>query len=231
MRVAVIDGDLLSRRGAKSVFDQSALVRFSTIHTPEEALELPPDTWRGYDWLVVDVHDEAKEARESGTDVYPGITLIARVRGLGVDVRILAITPTTANPLLAERLIWSGVDYVYERWHFQDSGDLVDALLNPSDEHRPRRHPPHILLEEGVGRYADPNKAVEVFMKSPLYGQVQPGLTQAAIGPRRAAMALRDEVVRTGFVGTGPSPRWNEVRDYLLKLTGRLPVEARLPPI
>ncbi len=106
---------------------------------------------------------------------------------------------------------------------------MVDAVLSPDERHRPVLHAPWVLLEEGLGRGANPNRAVEVFKASPLYGRVRPGVTQAAIGPRRAALRLRDDIIATGFIGRGHSARWNEVRDYLLKLTGRLPVALRNP--
>ncbi len=231
MRVAIFDDDLLTRWGARSVIAGTDDITESAINTVDEALALTSQELGRFDCVVVDVHDQAREVREVGTDIYTGIAIIGRIRSLGMDTRILAITPTRANPLLTERLIRSGADYLYERWEFQHPEDLVEALLRPDEGHRPLGHPAHVLSEEGLGQRGDPNAAVDAYKSSTLYGRVRPGLTQAAIGPRRAALSLRDAVIDTGFVGTGARPRWNEVRDYLLKLSGRLPVEPRTPPI
>jgi hypothetical protein len=168
--------------------------------------------------------------REVGTDVYAGIELIERLRATGSRTRVVAITPTRANPLLTERLIGCGVDFVYERWDFEEPADLLRAILDPLERFRPRSHPAWVLTEEGLGLWADPNLAMAYYRASPLYGRVRPGITQAAIGPRRSVIRLRDQVITTGFVGVGPRPRWNEVRDYLLKLAGRIPVLPRRPP-
>ncbi|MGI9597063.1 MAG: hypothetical protein ACR2QK_12940 [Acidimicrobiales bacterium] len=230
-QVAVIDDDLFMRMGAQSVFRWHRAIAEPSLHTLDNALVFGPDYWRRFHTVVVDVHDQAKEIREEGTDIYSGVTIIDTIRKSGNDVQILAITPTRANPLLSERLIRSGVDYVHERVDFQRVADLVEAVVNPEERYRPVSHPRNVLIEEGLGHGANPNRAVEIFKASPLYGRVRPGITQAAIGSRRAAISLRDEIIATGFIGRGPAPRWNEVRDYLLKLTGRLPVESRRPPI
>lgn len=231
MNIAVIDDDLLTQRGAMAVFESDPGFSRSVALTLEEALGKHRSYWQRFDRIFVDVYDKAREMREPGTDVYTGVAVIEAIQRSGFAALIVAMTPTKANPLLAERLKYSGVHYVYERWDFQCVEDLIDAVRNPCDLARPKSHSARVLLEEGLGRWSNPNRAVEVFKASPLYGKVLPNMTQTAIGSRRAAMRLRDEVAATGFVGTGQSPRWNEVRDYLLKLTGRIDVEDRRPPV
>lgn len=231
MRVAVFDDDLLTRAGARHVLRRDPGVTAVLIRSLRTGLAMPDDELVGYDCVVVDVHDQTRELSEVGTDVYAGIELIERLRAAGSRASVVAITPTRTNPLLTERLIRCGVDFVYERWDFQEPADLLRAVFDPLERFRPRSHPTWVLNEEGIGLWADPNLAMARYKASPLYGRVRPGLTQAAIGPRRAVTSLRDEVIATGFVGTGPQPRWNEVRDYLLKLAGRLPVLPRRPPL
>lgn len=231
MRVAVVDDDVLTRLGAKAVFDRDPAFSHSRSFTLERARHLPPAAWRDFDRIVVDVHDRTRQNVEAGTDVYTGIEIIESLHRAGIKAQILAITPTKANPLLTERLVHSGVHFVYERWDFQSPRDLVDAVLTPTESARPKSHHPMILLQEGVGRRSNPNRAMAVFKTSPLYGRVRPELTQQATGSRRAAIRLRDEVIATGFVGSGQDPRWNEVRDYLLKLAGRIAVAERQPPV
>lgn len=229
-QIAVVDDDLFLRTGATSVFREHPALAEPSVHTLESALGFGADYWGRFDTLVIDVHDRHKEVREEGTDVYSGVSIIQSVRRRGIGVQIVAITPTRSNPLLAERLNRSGADYVRERHDFRFKADLVEAVVNPDERHRPVSHPKRVLLEEGLGLGANPNRAVEIFQASPLYGRVRPGITQAATGSRRAALRLRDEIAASGFIGSGQAPRWNEVRDYLLKLTGRLPVESRQPP-
>ena len=231
MRVAVIHDDVLTRFGAKVVFDGDPSFSRSSTFSFEQAVALPRDRWRDFDRIVVDVHNRIRERREVGTDIYTGVELIESLRRAGVTARMIAITPTRANPLLTERLVHSGVHFVYERSDFEDANDLIRAVLAPCESARPKSHHPMVLLQEGVGRRSNPNRAMDVFKTSPLYGQVRSDLTQQATGSRRAATRLRDEVIATGFVGSGQDPRWNEVRDYLLKLAGRLPVAERRPPV
>ncbi len=231
MRIAVLDDDLLTLRGAAAILEASPRFTRSVAMSLDKAMRQPPSFWQGFDRILVDVHDKAREMREHGTDVYTGIAVIEAIRRSGYTAPIMAVTPSKANPLLAQRLLYSGAHFVYERWDFQTVDDLIDAVANPCDLARAKGHPPRVLLEEGLSDRANPNRAVEVYKASPLYGRVRPDITQAATGPRRAAIRLRDDVASTGFVGTGCSPRWNEVRDYLLKLTGRMPVTSRRPPV
>jgi hypothetical protein len=231
MRVAVIDDDVLTRAGAKVLFDGNPSFTHSSTFTFEQALATPRERWREFDRIVVDVHDRSRERREAGTDVYTGVEIIESFRRAGATAQILAITPTKANPLLTERLVHSGVHFVYERWDFASGRDLIEAVLTPCESARPKSHHPRVLLQEGVGRRSNPNHAMDAFKTSPLYGRVRPDITQQATGSRRAATRLRDEVIATGFVGSGQDPRWNEVRDYLLKLAGRMAVAERRPPV
>ena len=227
--VIIVDDDLLTRRGVLNVLGDHRSVGRRQASTLDEALAFDASFWRRFDVVVIDVHDQVKEAREVGTDVYSGVSIMESIRRWGLDLRIVAITPTRRDPLLSERLRRGGADFVHERVDFQRPSDVVDAAFHPSDRHRPAIHAPWVLLEEGLGHCADPNRAVAVYKASPLYGRVRPGVTQAAIGPRRAALKLRDDIIGTGFIGRGHRARWNEVRDYLLKLTGRLPVAPRDP--
>lgn len=229
MKVAVFDDDLLTRVGLTEILQTDHRVGRSIAVGFEHVDRFGPDRWSDFDRVVVDLHDQATETFERGTDIYTGISVIEAISALRSDVTIVAITPTRQDPLLGERLVHSGAHFVYERWELCDPRAVADAIVDPTPAHAPKSHPMTVLAEEGLGRWSNPNRAVAVFKRSPLYGSVQPGLTQAAIGSRRAALQLRDQVVATGFVGTGPSPRWNEVRDYLLKLTGRLPVTPRRP--
>ena len=230
MRVAVFDDDLLTRAGARQVLRRHPGITAARVQSLTVGLAMDGAELADHDCVVVDVHDQSRERREVGTDVYAGIELVERLRATGSRARVVVITPTRANPLLTERLIGCGVDYVYERWDFQEPGDLLRAVLQPIERFRPLRHPSWVLTEEGLGLWADPNLAMAYYKASPLYGRIRPGVTQPAIGSRRAATSLRDQVIATGFVGAGPRPRWNEVRDYLLKLAGRIPVLPRLPP-
>lgn len=230
MRVVLFDDDLLARAGAREVLGAEPSIEVIEVYSLGRGLELPAGRLASFDCAVVDLHDRFRARWEVGTDVYTGLEIIERIRLGGAPVRVLAITPTLGDPLLTERLVGWRVDQVHERWEFQRSIDLVTALLRPGDGHRPVRHPPWVLTEEGLGLRADPNLAMSRYKRSPLYGRIRADATQATIGSRRAAVALRDQVIATGFVGVGPRPRWNEVRDYLLKLAGRLPVTPRPSP-
>lgn len=223
--LAFIDDDLLSRAGAREILNSHRSVASLREHTLEESLGRDVRYWAEFDAIVVDVHDAAKETNETGTDVYSGVALIESIRRCGNRVRIVAIVPSRNNPLLWERLTRAGADYVYERVEFQRSGDLVGAIVEPNARFQPRSFPRSILIAEGLGDRANPNRAMEIFKQSPLYGSVNGNITLAATGPRREVLRLRDAIIATGFIGAGQSVRWNEVRDYLLKLAGRLPVE------
>jgi CheY-like chemotaxis protein len=227
MRVALFDDDLLTRAGARHVLEAEPAIESVAVHSLRRGLELSPGELGPWDCVVVDIHDQTRARWEVGTDVYAGIELIERLRAAGSRARVVAITPTRADPLLTERLIGCRVDQLHERCDFQRPADLIGAVLRPSERHRPVRYPAWVLIEEGLVFDADPNRAMAAYKASPLYGRVRPDVTQVAMGSRRAAVALRDRVIATGFVGTGARPRWNEVRDYLLKLAGRLPVDAR----
>ena len=234
MRVALFDDDVLTRVGARGVLGAEPAIDRVAAFSLQRGLELPAIVLARFDTVLVDVHDRTRERWEVGTDVYAGIELIDRLRAIdrasdraGPPLRVVAITPTEPNALLTERLIGCRVDEVHERCRFQRSADLVAAALRSEERHRPIRYPRWVLIEEGLGLGADPNQAMAAYKASPLYGRIRPDATQRTIGSRRAAVALRDRVIATGFVGTGARPRWNEVRDYLLKLAGRLPVRDR----
>ncbi len=234
VQAVVIDDDLLTREGARRVFSMHRAIGVYRDHTLEDALRQDPDYWRQFNVIVVDVHDEAKQVYEKGTDVYTGVALIEMIRSRGIRSRILAITPSRDDPLLWERLTRSGADYVHQRIDFQSPADLVQAVLNPNERCRPVSYPRWVLVQEGLGDGANPNRAVALFKNSPLYGKVDRGVTLEATGARREVRRLRDQIIASGFVGSGQTPRWNEVRDYLLKLTGRMHVQPRphpyLPP-
>ncbi len=230
MRVVVFDDDLLARAGAREVLGAEPSIDVIEAFSLRRGLELPVGYLASFDCAVVDLHDRFRERWEVGTDVYTGLEIIERIRGSGAPVRVVAITPSLADPLLGERLVGWRVDQVHERWEFRRSADLRSAILRPAPDRRPVRHPSWVLIEEGLGHLADPNLAMRHYKASPLYGRVRADATQATLGSRRAAVALRDQVIATGFVGIGPRPRWNEVRDYLLKLAGRLPVTSRPLP-
>lgn len=230
VRAVVIDDDVLTREGARRVFTMHPAIGRYEDHTLEDALGLDAQHWRQFDVIVVDIHDETKQAYEKGTDVYTGVALIELIRSHGIRSRILAITPSRNDPLLWERLTRSGADYVHQRIDFQAPADLVQAVLQPNETCRPVSYPRWVLIQEGLGQGANPNRAVAIFKNSPLYGLVDRDITLEATGTRREVRRLRDQIIDTGFVGSGQSPRWNEVRDYLLKLTGRLHVEPRPHP-
>ncbi len=230
MRVVLFDDDLLARAGAREVLGAEPAIEEIEAFSLRQGLELPQRHLASFDCALVDLYDRYRERSEVGTDVYTGLEIIERIRAAGGSVRVAAITPSLGDPLLCERLVGWRVEQVHERWEFRRSDDLVSAILRPGSDHRPIRHPPWVLIEEGLGWGADPNQAMARYKASPLYGRVRPDATQATLGSRRAAVALRDQVIATGFVGAGPRPRWNEVRDYLLRLAGRLPVTPRPPP-
>lgn len=227
--VAVIDDDLITRSGIAALLAGRADVGVDATGTLVEAETWTVDRWAGIDWAIIDIHDHGREVSETGTDIFTGIGVIRSVRKVEPRVRTIAITPTVRNPLLAARLADSGVDHVFERWEFAEQVDLIDALQRPCPSTAPARHPEYVLRAEGLLPRARPNQAMDLFRASPLYGRLSADRTQAAIGPRRAALTLRDAVAATGFIGTGAKPRWNEVRDYLLKLSGRLPVTPAQP--
>ncbi|MEL6981159.1 MAG: hypothetical protein AAFO29_01915 [Actinomycetota bacterium] len=231
MRVVVFDDDLLARAGAREVLGAEPSMEVIEAFSLRRGLELPVGYLASFDCAVVDLHDRFRARWEVGTDVYTGLEIIERIRGSGAPVRVVAITPSLGDPLLTERLVGWRVDQVHERWEFRRSGDLRSAILRPDPDRRPVRHPAWVRIEEGLGHQADPNLAMAYYKASPLYGRVRPAATQATIGSRRAAVTLRDQIIGTGFVGSGHRPRWNEVRDYLLKLAGRLPVEPRPAPV
>ena len=234
MRVALFDDDLLTRAGARAVLragtDRERAIDHVSVHSLWWGLELAPERLRSFDCVVVDVHDETRARWEVGTDVYTGIEVVERLRSAGSEARVVGVTPTRPDPLLTERLIGCGVDEVRIRGDFQRSADLLDAVRGASPAHRPVRYPAWVLIEEGLVPEADVGRAMAAYKASPLYGRIRPDATQLAIGSRRASVALRDRVIATGFVGSGARPRWNEVRDYLLKLAGRLPVQPRPAP-
>jgi DNA-binding NarL/FixJ family response regulator len=226
-----VDDDLLSREGASGILNNDGRIRKPLIHlTLEEAINADLDYWRRFDVIVVDTHDERRAVQEQGTDVYTGVELIESLRLHGITATIVAIVTTRHNPLLWERLTRAGASYVYERVEFQNPADLVRALISPDERYKPVSFPRWVLSGHGLGLGANPNRAVACYKASPLYGEVAPNRTLSATGSRRQVNRLKMEIVATGFVGTGPDPRWNEVRDYLLKLTGRLPVDVHQHP-
>ncbi len=224
VRVVVIDDDCITRQGLRTMLATCPSINVIAAPTLAEA-EGWTREWQTVDWAIVDILDEARKAGEPGTDVYTGVEVIRRACRYGAGVETIAITPDHRDPLLGLRIADSGAGYVYERREFSDPRRLIDAVRRPCPRRAPIRHPWWVLQREGLGPGARPNRAVDAFRASGLYGRLDANLTQASIGPRRASIALRDAVSATGFLGSGVSPRWNEIRDYLLKLTGRLAVE------
>lgn len=188
--------------------------------------------WTSVDIALVDVYDDQAPG-EVGTDLYSGITAIERLAPL--NVAVVAMIPHTPHPLVQLRLAHANPDRVYRRWELGDVSRVLDALQTDG----PGRRPVWPMVDElrrcGAER-ARPNAAVAAYLDSPLSGMLRPGLRLSEIAvSRRQVDQLRLSIGRTGFSGTEQlsgarrtvlAPRWPDVRDYLLRLLGRLDAPA-----
>jgi hypothetical protein len=227
MRVVVIDDDHWKRSAMAAELDAHPSIGVVHVIDQDEAVAWPISRWEEIDVAVVDVFDENAPS-EVGTDVFSGIAALDRLKEL--PVRTLAITPHCQHPLIQMRIFESRADALYHRWEVNDLGRLVDAILNPDDDHAPARPASPVLAAYGARRAAT-NSAVRVYERSPLFGLLRSDVGLKSLHlPRRTTDHFRTDIADTGFDGTEDlsyagrrhlAPRWPDVRDFVLTLLGR----------
>lgn len=232
VRVVVVDDDHWKRMAMAQELDGHPKIGVVEVIDQDEAVKWPLERWEEIDVAIVDVFDEEAPS-EVGTDVFSGIAALDRLRDL--PVRTLAITPHCQHPLIQLRIFQARADALYHRWEVNDLERLVDAIVDPKDDHVPARPPDDLLRQFGAHR-ARPSRALEVYRRSALFQRVTPNLELGSLGlARRTVDRFRWDVSRTGFDGTEElsmargrprAPRWPDVRDYVLTILGRRDVPA-----
>lgn len=227
-RIVVVEDDPWKRDALADRLDASGQVEVTAALDQDDAAGRVDSFWKSVDIALVDVYDD-RAPGEVGTDLYSGITAIERLGPLKVTV--VAMIPHTPHPLVQLRLAHARPDQVYRRWELADVSRILDAFDDDGHDRRPAWPDPADLRRFGAER-ARPNDAVAAYLSSPLNGLLRPGLSVASLGlPRRKVDELRFAVTETGFTGTEHlsgahravlAPRWPDVRDYLLRLLGRL---------
>jgi len=228
LRVAVIDDDFWKRQHMAQELDASPQIAVVFALHQDEAASWTKAQWQNVDIAVVDVFDESAPG-EIGTDVYSGITALERLREL--DVTTLAVTPHRNHPLVELRIFQAGTNFIYRRWEVNDVDRLIDALLDPKADHIPVC-PSRAVLKRFGAQNAKVNRSMRVYERSSLYGALTTAIGHKALQPtKRTIDRFRSDVKNTGFSGTenledvagtvNRTPRWPDVRDYMLRLLGR----------
>lgn len=226
IRVLVVDDDWFKREHIAQELQAHPDFRVIDATGQDEVLTWDA-TWPiTLDIVIVDIIDEFAPT-EVGTDLYSGIAVLEHCQNYPVTT--FAVTPHRHHPLVEQRIYQSGADFLYRTWEVNDPADLVAALLNSDEAHRPKPVAASLLKTFGAYR-AQTNRAVHEYEQSKLYSKLRRGLQQKALRlPRRAILGFRHDIESTGFDGPpGPtsewleqSPRWRVTRDYLLILLGR----------
>lgn len=227
LRVALVDDNYWKRSAMAAELNAHDDINVVLVCDQDRAMMMPDDLWTDIDVAIVDVFDEYAPG-EIGTDVFSGISALERLRSL--PARTIAITPLGGHPLLDLRIFQSGADWVYHSRDVNDPGELVAAILAPTDDHRPVRPSADSLAEHGAAS-ALANDAVHEYERSPLHGRLRANVGHKSLGvPRRGLDGFRSRIHRTGFRSTEQLStadratriaRWPDVRDYMLKLLGR----------
>lgn len=227
-RVAVVEDDPWKRGALADRLSGSGQVEVVSALDQDDAARRSKDFWSSVDIALVDVYDD-RAPGEVGSDLYSGITAIERLAPL--DVAVVAMIPHTPHPLVQLRLAHARPDRVYRRWELADVPRILDAFREDGRDRRPVSPSVAELRRFGADR-ARPNVAIAAYLASPLNGMLRPGLKSSEVGlPRRTVDELRFAVARAGFAGVEQlsgaqravlAPRWPDVRDYLLRLLGRL---------
>ena len=227
MLVAVIDDDFWRRESMTRALSSHADIDVVLSVTQDDVLASTVELWNGIDLAIVDVLDE-RAPGEVGTDLYSGIMALDHLRDL--PVRTLAITPHEGHPIVQLRLYQAGPDWVYYRWELNDPEALVEALCRPMPSRQPRRPTADELREFGVAS-AQVNEVIKHYEKSELYGRVHStvGLKHLTVS-RRTLDRFRSTTSVLGFRSTEQlstvrqarrTPRWPDVRSFLLVAMGR----------
>ncbi|MCD9625249.1 hypothetical protein [Rhabdothermincola salaria] len=233
LKVVVVDDDYWKRSSMAQKLNEHPTIAVTHALSQDETATWPLENWSGIDLAVVDIFDEHAPG-EVGTDVFSGIKAIEILKPL--PVRTFAITPHCQHPLVRLRLHHAGADWLYHRWEINDLDLLVEALLEPDDDHRPLTPSPSELEDIGC-KASRPNDAIRLYEASPLYGRLRTEIGLKGLGvPRRKVDQLRVAVMETGFEGTEErsgagerrirAPRWPDIRDHLLAALGRSDVPA-----
>jgi len=231
-RIVVVDDDHWKRAAMAAELDAHPTIATIDVIDQDEAVAWPAERWEDVDIAIVDVFDENAPA-EVGTDVFSGIAALERLKDL--QVRTLAITPHCQHPLIQLRIHQAGADWLYHRWEVNDLDRLVAAIIDPQEDHVPLRPPEAVLAAHG-SRRAQANQAVRLYEGSSLFGLLRPELGLKSLTlPRRTVDRFRRGISKTGFEGTEDlslshqgvrTPRWPDVRDFVLTLIGRHDVPA-----
>ncbi len=227
LRVALVDDNYWKRSAMATELNAHEAIDVVLVCDQDHALTMPDELWIDIDLAIVDVFDEYAPG-EIGTDVFSGISALERLRSLPATT--IAITPLGGHPLIDLRIFQSGADWVYHSREVNDPGELVAAVLTPTDSHHPVRPSAHSLAEHGAAA-AQANDAVHAYERSPLHGRLRADIGHKSLGvPRRGIDSFRGRIHRTGFRSTEHLStadrairiaRWPDVRDYMLKLLGR----------
>lgn len=227
-RVAIVEDDPWKREALAARLDGSGRVDVMFAIDQDDAAGRADDFWGSVDVALVDVYDD-RAPGEVGTDLYSGIAAIERLAPL--DVTVVAMIPHAPHPLVQLRLAHASPDRVYRRWELADVAGILNAFSEVGEDRRPAWPSVDELRRFGADR-ARPNEAIAAYLASPLNGRLRPGLSLSDVGmSRRTVDELRFAIKRAGFAGTEQltgaqravlAPRWPDVRDFLLRLLGRL---------
>lgn len=225
--MVVVDDDHWKRTAMAEELQRNSDIEVVAAIDQDQVLLWPVSSWDDVDLAIVDVFDENAPA-EVGTDVFSGIAALDQLRDL--PVRTLAITPHCQHPLIQLRIHQSKADWLYHRWEVNDPDLLASAVLDPEDDHAPQRPDLEVLRLHGARR-AQANRAVALYLRSPLSGLIRPRVELEEVGlSRHVVRRFRVSIAGAGFEGTEhltdatrvhKAPRWPDVRDYLLTLLGR----------
>lgn len=234
LRVAVVDDDQWKRAAIAQELEANQRVSVEAVIDQDEVLRWPEERWSSIDLAIVDIFDELAPG-EIGTDIFSGIAALDRLRTL--QTKTFAITPHCQHPLIQLRISQAAPDWLYHRWEVNDPERLIQAILNPTDDHvllRPGNGilEPHGVVSLHTGRLARTNDAIRIYEQSAIRGFLWHDVELDDLPIDRGEVEqFRIAIAGSGFVGTEArtstidrsvrAPRWPDVRDYLLTLLGR----------
>lgn len=228
LRVAVVEDDAWKRSAIADQLDRHERVDVVYAVDQDEAASWSRTQTANVDVALVDIYDDTAPG-EVGTDVYSGIAAVRSLRKR--DIRVIAISPMCAHPLVQLRLAQAEPGWVYHRWEVRDVNQLVEAIFDPRLDHRVRE-PSREQLDQFGARHLRANDTVDTYLSSPLSGMLQPRVGLKHLPVSRSVVdrfcgAITDLGLSAPIGDHAPArrslaPRWPEVRDVLLCLLGRL---------
>jgi len=182
VRVVIIEGDVLDRRGMAATLTETGLVRLAGTMAPGD---VPADgTWHGVDIVLVRVEDQ-----HVGIDRLSGIPVMERIRRSPTSSRVtvIAVTAHIHSDAVRRRVREAGADCLYARDELGVDGGLLAAVRARRPVPPPRD--PEAMYRLGITQRTRVNRAVSYALCQGLFEL----LTVRADPGRRALIRIRRE--------------------------------------